>query len=96
MKEDIRTGTNRVAGLLFAVINLVWIAHSAYFSIAYRIRKPVLWFMRTPDWILIVNAALGFIGLYACLRVFHNRLPIKTFLFIEAFLLLTGYCLHIY
>ena len=80
--------TNQIVGLLFAGINGLWIIHNAYFFFAYRLKKGVLWFYMIPDWQLIANMAISFIGLFMIWLLFKNRLKMKLFLIIEAVFLL--------
>jgi len=80
--------TNQIVGLLFAVINLLWIIYNAYFFFAYRFKKGILWLYMVPDWQLIANITISFIGLFLSWSLFKSRLKIKIFLIIEAVFLL--------
>ena len=79
--------TNQIVGFLFAVIHVLWIIHNAYFFFAYRF-KNVLWLYMVPDWQLIANITISFIGLFMSWLLFKNRLKMKLFLIIEAIFLL--------
>jgi len=81
---------NKIVGVIFAVINLLWTIHFAYFFLAYRFCKGVLWLVMIPDWILITNMTIGIIGLYISFLLFRDRLKIKIFLITEIILLLLG------
>ena len=88
--------TNQIVGLLFAVINVLWIIDNAYYFFAYRFKKGVLWFYMVPDWQLITNMTIGFIGLFLSFLLFKNRLKMKFFLIIEAGFLLLVFLLKLF
>jgi hypothetical protein len=79
--------TNQIVGVLFAVLNVLWIIHNAHFFFAYRFQN-VLWLYMVPDWQLIANITISFIGLFMSWLLFKNRLKMKLFLIIEAIFLL--------
>jgi len=80
---------NQIAGIIIGGINLLWIIHFAYYFFAYRFTN-ILWLVMIPDWILITNITIGFIGLFASVMLFGNRLKMKFLLIIEFVLLPIG------
>ncbi len=90
---SIKIKANQSVGLMFTVINLLWIIYQTYFFLAYRLKKDVLWLIMIREGILITNVIIGCIGVCLSLSLLGNKLEMKYFLIFEAILLLIEFYL---
>ena len=80
---------NFVIGLIIISINLYWIWDNLYLMYRYRI-PGIMWLFMYPDWVLILNAILGLIGIYMAILMIIERMKIIWTILINALILFAG------
>lgn len=80
---------NLIIGLIIAVVNVLWAAYWFRLFIAYHFTN-ILWFYMYPDWILVLNILIGFIGIYIGYNLIKSKLPLVVALFIDITILTLG------
>ena len=88
--EKIKIRLNQIVGIIFAIINILWVIYFAYLFYCYRFTN-VLWNFIYPDRVLFVNMLFGIIGFYLSVLLFKNKLKMKFFLIIEIILFYFGF-----
>lgn len=80
---------NLIFGLIIIVVNLYWIWDNLYLLYQYRF-TGILWLFMYPDWVLILNAILGLIGILIGINLVRQRMKIKYAILINGILLIFG------
>ena len=70
---------DRIMGLVVICINVLLLIQSLYLLYAYNLTNRLFLFMY-PNWVLVINALLGIIGIYISILLFKNMIGIKLFL----------------
>ena len=70
---------NKILGLIAICINVLLVLESIYLLYAYNFTGILFLFMY-PNWVLVINALLGIIGIYISILLFKNMIGIKLFL----------------
>ena len=71
--------TNKILGLITICINILLFFKSLYLLFVYNFTDRLFLFMY-PNWVLVINALLGIIGIYISILLFKNMIGIKLFL----------------
>jgi hypothetical protein len=80
---------NLIVGLIIIAVNLYWIWDNLYLMYQYRI-TGILWLFMYPDWVLILNAIFGLIGILIGTNLFRQKMKIKNAVLINGLLLISG------
>ena len=89
---------NKILGLVAIGINVLFVFKSLYLLYVYNFTGILFLFMY-PNWVLVINALLGIIGIYISILLFKNMIGIKLFLIVTLvlwFISLSNYFLSIY
>ena len=70
---------NKILGLVAIGINVLFVFKSLYLLYVYNFTGILFLFMY-PNWVLVINALLGIIGIYISILLFKNMIGIKLFL----------------
>ena len=70
---------NKILGLVAIGINVLFVFKSLYLLYVYNFTGILFLFMY-PNWVLVINALLGIIGIYISMLLFKNMIGIKLFL----------------
>ena len=70
---------NKILGLVAIGINVLFDFKSLYLLYVYNFTGILFLFMY-PNWVLVINALLGIIGIYISILLFKNMIGIKLFL----------------
>ena len=70
---------NKILGLIAICINVLLVLESIYLLYAHNFTGILFLFMY-PNWVLVINALLGIIGIYISMLLFKNMIGIKLFL----------------
>ena len=65
---------NKILGLVAIGINVLFVFKSLYYF------TGILFLFMYPNWVLVINALLGIIGIYISILLFKNMIGIKLFL----------------
>ncbi len=87
-QPDIRK-KNLIIGWIIVAINLYWIWDNLFLMYQYRY-SGVLWLFMYPDWVLILNAVLGLIGIYIGINLIRQRMKIKYAILLNGLLFIFG------
>lgn len=87
--QPVRKKWNLIIGWIIVAINLYWIWDNLFLMYRYRY-TGVLWMFMYPDWVLVLNAILGLIGIYIGTRLIRQRMKIKYAILINALLFIFG------
>lgn len=80
---------NLIVGLIIIAVNLYWIWDNLYLMYQYRI-AGILWLFMYPDWVLILNAIFGLIGILIGTNLIRQKMKIKNAILINGLLLISG------
>lgn len=80
---------NLMIGWIIVAINLYWIWDNLFLMYQYSY-AGVLWMFMYPDWVLILNAVLGLIGIYIGVNLIRQRMKLKYAIIINGFLFIFG------
>lgn len=80
---------NKILGLIAICINVLLVLESIYLLYAYNFTGILFLFMY-PNWVLVINALLGIIGIYISILLFKNMIGIKLFLILILIFVLWG------
>ena len=72
---------NKILGVVAICINSLLVLDSFYWLYAYNF-TPILWLIMYPNWVLLLNALFGIIGICISILLFKNRIGIKLFLIV--------------
>lgn len=89
MDNRTRMKVNQVVGLIIAGLNLFGTAHWLWLLYAYHF-APIFWFFMYPDWVLLMNSAIGLTGIYIGIRLFRNQISLIFSILIEMAILSIG------
>lgn len=78
-----------IIGWIIVAINLFWIWDNLFLMYQYRY-SGVLWMFMYPDWVLILNAVFGLIGIYIGINLIRQRIKIKYAILINGLLFIFG------
>lgn len=67
---------NKILGLVAIGINVLFVFKSLYLLYVYNFTGILFLFMY-PNWVLVINALLGIIGIYISILLFKNMIGIK-------------------
>lgn len=70
---------NKILGLVAIWINVLFVLRPLYLLYVYNFTGILFLFMY-PNWVLLINALLGIIGIYISILLCKNMLGIKLFL----------------
>jgi len=84
-----RQKRNLIIGWIIVAINLYWIWDNLFLMYQYRY-SGVLWMFMYPDWVLILNAVLGLIGIYIGINLIRQRMKIKYAILLNGLLFIFG------
>lgn len=84
-----RQKKNLIIGWIIVAINLYWIWDNLFLMYQYRY-SGVLWMFMYPDWVLILNAVLGLLGIYIGINLIRQRMKIKYAILINGLLFIFG------
>jgi len=70
---------NKMFGVIAICINSLLVLNSFYWLYAYNFTSA-LWLIMYPNWVLLVNAFLGIIGIYISMLLYNGKIGIKLFL----------------
>ena len=70
---------NKTLGIVAICINVLLLLNSIYLLYAYSFTDRLFLFMY-PNWVLLVNASLGMVGIYISILLFRNKIGLKLFL----------------
>jgi len=84
-----RQKRNLIIGWIIVAINLYWIWDNLFLMYQYRY-SGVLWMFMYPDWVLVLNAVLGLIGVYIGINLIRQRMKIKYAILINGLLFIFG------
>lgn len=73
---------NKILGLIAICINVLLVLESIYLLYAYNFTGILFLFMY-PNWVLVINALLGIIGIYISILLLKNMIGIKLFLILN-------------
>ena len=80
---------NLLVGLIIIAVNLYWIWDNLYLMYQYRI-AGILWLFMYPDWVLILNAIFGLVGILIGTNLIRQKMKIKNAVLINGLLLISG------
>jgi len=80
---------NLIVGLIIIAVNLYWIWDNLFLMYQYRF-TGILWLFMYPDWVLILNAILGLLGILIGINLVRQRMKIKYAILINGLLLIFG------
>lgn len=80
---------NLIIGWIIVAINLYWIWDNLFLMYQYRY-AGVLWMFMYPDWVLILNAVLGLIGICIGINLIRQGMKIKYAILINGLLFIFG------
>ena len=78
-----------VTGLVIILSNLYWIWDNLYLLYIYHFTGVLFLFMQ-PDWVLLLNAALGLLGVVIGISVIRLKTKTKQGILIDFAILLSG------
>ena len=70
---------NKIIGLIVMCINALLVFFSLYLFYLYNFTSG-LYAIRYPDWLLLVNALLGIIGIYISILLYKGEIGLILFL----------------
>ena len=94
MNKSSVTNWNLITGLIIIFINLYWIWDNLYLLYLYHY-SSVLFLIMFPDWLLILNAIFGLIGVFIGSKVIRKKMKIQQGILIDLVILLIGGSLKI-
>jgi len=80
---------NLIVGLIIIAVNLYWIWDNLFLMYQYPF-TGILWLFMYPDWVLILNAILGLLGILIGINLVRQRMKIKYAILINGLLLIFG------
>lgn len=89
---------NKVLGLAAICINVLLVFKPLYLLYAYNFTSALFLFMY-PNWVLLVNALLGIIGIIISILLYKGKIGIKLFVIVTLILwlvTLSNYCFPMY
>ena len=89
MNKSSKTNWNLITGLVILFINVYWIWDNLYLLYLYHY-SSVLFLIMFPDWTLISNAVLGFIGIFIGIKMIRKKMKIKQGILIDLLILAIG------
>lgn len=87
--RTIKDQFNIIAPWLILIINILWSFHYIWLFYAYHFTN-ILWLFMYPDWVLIINIIIGFIGIYLGLKLLKKSIGLKKALIIDFVLIVLG------
>lgn len=90
---------NKIIGLITICINSLLVFDSLYWYYLYNFTSGILYLFMYPNWVLLVNALLGIVGIFISILLFKEKIKVKLFLIVTLvlwFVTLSNYCFPIY
>ena len=72
----------KIIGIIILIINIIWTVDWIWLFYGYHF-TGILWMFMYPDWILILNAIFGLIGITIGASLIKSKIVIKKALLIE-------------
>lgn len=88
---------NKILGLIAICINVLFIFDALRLFYCYNF-TPTLYLFMYPNWVLLVNALLGVVGIIISIMLYKKRIGLKLFLLLTLmlwFVILSDYCFPI-
>ena len=73
---------NKILGVVAICMNSLLVLDSLYLYYLYNFTNGLLFLFMYPNWVLLLNALFGIIGIYISILLFKNRIGIKLFLIV--------------
>jgi len=89
---------NKVLGLVAICINSILVFDSFYWLYAYNLTGVLFLFMY-PNWVLLINALLGIVGIIISILLYKGKIKIKWFVIVTLaiwLVILSNYCFPVY
>ena len=86
---------NKILGLITICINSLLVFYSFYLYYLYNFTSGLLFLFKYPNWVLLVNALLGVVGISISILLYKKIIGIKLFLIVKLVLwlfTLSNYC----
>ena len=90
MSEKFKINWNLIIGLFVIIFNTYLIFDSLYLIYLYHFTSILFMFMY-PDWVLVLNAILGLLGIFIGWKILNRKLRIIKWFLIDFFAILTGF-----
>jgi hypothetical protein len=90
---------NKIPGLVAICINSLIVLNSLHTYYLYNFTSGLLFLFMYPNWVLLLNALLGIIGIYISILLYREKIKVKLFLIVTLalwFATLSNYCFPIY
>jgi hypothetical protein len=80
---------NQIAGAIVILFNLFWIWENLRLLYSYH-NANTLFYIMYPDWMLVLNAIFGLIGIFIGFFMIRGRIKLKTGIIINILFLLVS------
>jgi len=90
VSEKFKINWNLIIGLFVIIFNTYLIFDSLYLIYLYHFTSILFMFMY-PDWVLVLNAILGLLGIFIGWKILNRKLRIIKWFLIDFFAILTGF-----
>jgi hypothetical protein len=80
---------NEIAGITIVLLNLWWTSNWVWLFYAYDFSSILFYYMH-PDWVLLLDIVIGFIGVLIGYIVFMYRLSVFKAIVLDSLLLILG------
>ncbi|MDR1761314.1 MAG: hypothetical protein LBR55_02575 [Bacteroidales bacterium] len=69
---------NTIIGIIILLINLGWFIFFSHLWYRYKFDEAALFLFMFPDWIVILNIIIGFVGIVLGWKLIANKLKSKS------------------
>jgi ABC-type multidrug transport system permease subunit len=73
---------NKILGLITIGINVLLIINALNLYYCYNFCPHLIYLFMYPNWVLLVNALLGIVGIFISILLYKNKIRIKLFLIV--------------